>query len=240
MKVVRVLKYMLIGCGMLLSAAPVFSAALHEPEYDQVTDPSLPRVLIIGDSISMGYTPVVRALLTDRVNVHRPNANCGATFIGLRDLDKWLDGRKWDVIHFNHGVHDLRYCFGGDPYKMGSDDIGFPTAETGAPRTSLADYEKNLRELVGRLKTTGAKLIWGNTTPIEKYFRGYDPVLVPQYNAVAARVMKENGVCINDLNAVVTADQAALQAPDGVHCNTKGSLKLAEQVAAAIEQQLAR
>jgi acyl-CoA thioesterase-1 len=240
MKVVRVLKPMLIGCGMLLSALPVFSAAVLDPEYDKVGDSSLPRVLIIGDSISMGYTPVVRALLTDRVNVHRPNANCGATFIGLRDLDKWLDGRKWDVIHFNYGVHDLRYCFDGDPYKMGDDTVGFPTSETGAPRTSLADYEKNLRELVGRLKATGAKLIWGNTTPIAKYYRGYDPVLVPQYNAAAERVMKECGVLINDLNAVVAVDQAALQAPDGVHCNTKGSLKLAEQVAAAIEQQLVR
>jgi acyl-CoA thioesterase-1 len=209
-----------------------------DPEYDKVGDPALPRVLIIGDSISMGYTPVVRALLTDRVNVHRPIANCGGTFIGLRNLDKWLDGRKWDVIHLNHGVHDLRYCFDGDLYKLGNEEIGFPTAETGAPRTSLADYEKNLRELIFRLNATGAILIWGSTTPIAKYYRGYDPVLVPQYNAAAERVMKENGILINDLNSVVAADPAALQAPDGIHCNTKGSLKLAEQVAVAIEKQL--
>jgi hypothetical protein len=92
-----------------LAACSVIAAdrAVHQPGYDEVGDPSLPRVLLIGDSISMGYTPGVRALLADQVNVHRPAANCGATFIGLRDLDKWLNGKTWDIIHFNFGVHDL-------------------------------------------------------------------------------------------------------------------------------------
>lgn len=216
------------------ATGPQVSAAVHEPEYDEVADPALPRVLIIGDSISIGYTPEVREFLADRVNVHSPAANCGATFIGLRDLSKWLAGKKWDVIHFNFGLHDLRYCFDGDPYKM-EDEMGrFPTAETGSPRTSLADYENNLRVIVEKLKATGAALIWASTTPIGQYYHGYDPVVVKHYNAAAARVMTEMNVTINDLNAAMSEDLATLQDPDHVHFNQLGRRRQAEEVAQAI------
>lgn len=199
---------------------------------------TLPRILIIGDSVSMGYTKGVVQLLEGKADVQRPDANCGATFIGLRDLDKWLGGEKWDVIHFNFGLHDLRYCFNNDPYQMKNEAGEFPTAETGAPRTPIADYEANLRELVGRLKATGALLIWGNTTPVSAYHNGYEPALVVEYNAVAARVMQESGVTINDLNSVIAADVANLHGNDHVHPNYKGARELAKVVASAIEEAL--
>ena len=69
----------------------------------------LPRVLIIGDSISIGYTLPVRKLLDGRANVHRAAANCGPTTRGLESLDAWLGDKPWDVIHFNWGLHDLKY-----------------------------------------------------------------------------------------------------------------------------------
>jgi len=194
----------------------------------------LPRILIIGDSVSMGYTKGVVQLLEGKADVQRPDANCGATFIGLRDLDKWLDGRSWDVIHFNFGLHDLRYCFNSDPYQMKNAAGEFPTAETGAPRTPIGAYEANLRQLVGRLKATGARLIWGNTTPVGQYHNGYEPALVDAYNRVAARVMEEEGVAVNDLNAVIAANIRDLHGNDHVHPNYKGARELAKAVAAAV------
>lgn len=69
----------------------------------------LPRVLLIGDSISMGYTLEVRERLKGVANVHRPPQNCGDSATGLKQLDRWLGTGTWDVIHFNFGLHDLKY-----------------------------------------------------------------------------------------------------------------------------------
>ena len=69
----------------------------------------LPRVLLIGDSISIGYTVPARDALRGEANVHRPLTNCGPTTRGLESLSQWLGDTDWDVIHFNWGLHDLKY-----------------------------------------------------------------------------------------------------------------------------------
>ena len=70
---------------------------------------NLPKVFIIGDSISIGYTQDVIHSLQDRAFVSRAKANCGDTNRGLSALDTWLGDTKWDLIHFNWGLHDLCY-----------------------------------------------------------------------------------------------------------------------------------
>ena len=64
-------------------------------------DQALPNVLILGDSISIGYTRQVREGLKGQANVIRPNANCGDTRHGLAQIETWLGDGKWQVIHFN-------------------------------------------------------------------------------------------------------------------------------------------
>ena len=92
---------------------PIYKAGrVHgsEQAWDYVTDdPKLPRVLLIGDSVSRGYTLAARHALAGRVNVHRAPENCGSTANGVKKLDIWLGDGKWDVIHFNFGLHDLKY-----------------------------------------------------------------------------------------------------------------------------------
>lgn len=185
--------------------------------------PGLPRVLIIGDSISMGYTGPVRELLKDKANVHRIPANGGPTINTLRNIEKWLGDGKWDVIHFNWGIHDLKIM------------------PDGKRQVEPADYEKNLRTLVARLKTTGAQLIWATTTPIPDGELNPPRAFgkVPEYNAIAEKVMSENGVPIDDLNAAITPRIAELQNPKDVHFKTAGSAFLAKEVAASIEKALA-
>ncbi len=106
-----------------------------------------------------------------------------------------LDG-GWDVIHFNFGVWDQQFVDPKNPNKRGEPGQG-------VIRTPIADYERNLRTIVARLKQTGATLIWASTTPIllgsaPAYVGGAE---VDRYNAVAAKLMAENGVLVNDLNA---------------------------------------
>ncbi|MDG1895949.1 MAG: hypothetical protein P8J37_13670 [Fuerstiella sp.] len=120
----------------------------------------LPRVLLIGDSISIGYTVPVRELLKGKANVHRPLTNCGPTTKGVTEIKKWLGDGKWNVIHFNFGLHDLKY--------MGpkGQNLADPNADGSHQQVPPVEYEANLRKLVAVLKNTDAKLIWRSTTPV--------------------------------------------------------------------------
>ncbi len=185
--------------------------------------PGLPRVLLIGDSISMGYTLPVRKLLEGKANVHRIPVNGGPTKNGVANIDKWLGNGKWDVIHFNWGIHDLKYM---------------PDTKR---QVEPEDYEKNLRTLVTKLKGTGAKLIWASTTPIPD--GDLNPPRrfgqVKEYNDIAAKVMSDNGVRTNDLNAHITPEFDRLHTPKDLHYTREGSEFLAKKVAAEIENTLA-
>lgn len=208
----------------LAAAEPLAPAPTEPPDpLAQVEDtPGFPRVLLIGDSISIGYTPPVRELLAGKANIHRPTENCGPTSRGIAKLDDWLGEGRWDVIHFNFGLHDIR--------RM----------DQGVPQVPPDAYEKNLRAIVARLRQTEAKLIWASTTPVPFGLQNpprisYD---VPWYNAIAEKVMKENDVPINDLYSFVLPRMPELQRPQNVHFTDHGSRALAGEVAAAILREL--
>ena len=162
----------LLACASLAFAADTpatKSAPTVAKEFAPIVDdPKLPRVLIIGDSVSVAYTLDVRKNLAGVANVHRIAANGGSTRTALGEygLIRWLKpGEKWDVIHFNEGLHDLSYRFPDDRDKNDKGEYASPT-NGGRPNVSLEQYEKNLRLIVARLKQTGAKLIFGSTTPV--------------------------------------------------------------------------
>lgn len=204
------------------------------PAMAPITDtPGLPRVLLIGDSISIGYTLPVRQALQGTANVHRPNTNCGPTSNGVKSLDEWLGQGRWDVIHFNWGLHDLKY--------MGPD--GSNLAEPGDPKNHQqvppAEYAANLRQLVARLKRTGAKLIWRNTTPIPNGSAGRVVADAEKYNAIAAEIMREEQIPIHDLYAFVLPKQAEIMLPANVHFTPDGYQQLGQDVARVITAALA-
>ncbi|MDF1816890.1 MAG: SGNH/GDSL hydrolase family protein [Verrucomicrobiales bacterium] len=175
-------------------------------------DPALPRVLLIGDSVSRGYTQAVRKEMAGEANVHRAPANCGPSATGLKKLDIWLGNGKWDVIHFNFGIHDRK--------------------------TPLPDYEKRLDEIVTRLKATGATVIWASTTPIPTDWKEGPEMAraIVDRNEAAARVMKQHDVVINDLFAAISPHIVDLQNPADVHFGSKGYSFLGGKVAEAIRK----
>ncbi len=196
-------------------------------------DPQLPRVLLIGDSISIGYTVPVRSLLQGEANVLRPRTNCGPTIRGLEQIDTWLGDGKWDVIHFNWGLHDLKF--------MGSDgqNLADPAASTSKRQVPPEEYEANLRKLVARLKKTGAALIWCSTTPVPQGAKGRLVGDEVAYNKIAAKVMEENQVATNDLYAFALPKLEKIQRKADVHYTPEGSQALAEQVVKTIREALA-
>lgn len=204
---------------------PTAPAAKAEPQPAllAVEDvPGLPRVLLIGDSISIGYTLPVRALLKGKANVHRIPANGGTTARTLENLGQWLGEKKWDVIHANWGLHDLRIM------------------EDGAHQVGLADYEKNLDQIARRLKQAATHVIFATTTPVPegKVSPPRNPADVERYNEVAIRVMRRHGVRVNDLYAAVLPRLKEFQRPVNVHFTDEGSAFLAAQVALEISKLL--
>lgn len=199
--------------------APAEGGAKKKAAQPPVKDvPGLPRVLIIGDSISMGYTQPVRKLLEGKANLHRIPQNGGPSKQGVAKIDAWLGTGKWDVIHFNHGIHDAKVM------------------PDGKHQGELPEYEANLRTIVAKLKATGAKLIFALTTPIPpsplKGGRNFGDE--KQYNAVATKVMTENGIAINDLHSYMLPRFKELQLPDDLHYKPEGYDFLAARVAEAI------
>ncbi len=206
-----------------------------QPAFAQVEEEvGLPRVLLIGDSISMGYTIPVRKLLAGKANVLRPSTNCGPSSRGVKSMDDWLGTGKWDVVHFNFGLHDIVF-YNADGSKRAE------PSEAGARHQVLAnDYEKNLRTIVARLKMTGAELVWCSTTPVPNGAAGRVADEATQYNAIAEQVMRDNGVTINDLHAFALPKLNDIQQPKNVHFTPAGSASLAKQVAKAIEEAMAK
>lgn len=186
----------------------------------------LPQALIIGDSISIGYTPYVQELLAGRVVVEHHEGNAGHTGNGLNRIEEWIGNTKWDVIHFNWGLHDLCYRHPDSKVYGNRDKV------KGTLTTTLSQYENNLEKLVVRLKETDAKLIWARTTVVPEGEAGRKVGDDKKYNEIADKVMKKHGIIINDLYASTRAFPADLfPRPGDVHYTKEGYKKLARQIA---------
>jgi acyl-CoA thioesterase-1 len=195
------------------------------------------RVLILGDSISIGYTPFLKQILENEAVVVRPMKNekaaenCAGTDYGIKNIDRWLqlDGGAWDVIHFNFGLHDLKHVDAttGKNSKNANDPY----------QSNPEEYEKQLHEIVDKLQKTGAKLIFCTTTPVPNGCQPLRETTTPEiYNAVGKKIAKDHGIVINDLYAFALPQLSEIQRPADVHFSKKGSEILASQVAKSIRE----
>ena len=205
----------------------IFCGALRAAEE------SLPKVLIIGDSISIGYTKLVIDEMKGTAAVSRPKANCQDTRAGIKNIDKWLQGGPWKVIHFNWGLWDLCYR---NPEAKNQGNRDKVNGKIGVP---IEEYEKNLDTLVQRMKKTGATLIFASTTVVPENEAGRIVGDDVKYNQAAERVMKKNGVLIDDLYATSKKFGPELFVePGNVHYKPEGYAKLAKQVSGSIVEAL--
>lgn len=221
----------------LMFAFATNSATLfaQNPEAIQKVSPTLPKVVLLGDSIRLSYLATVKEELEGKALVVSPQANGGDTERTLKNLEAWAINQRPAVIHFNCGIHDTKKF-----------------AATGNYQVQPEQYEANLRKIVALLKEkTDAKLIFATSTPIlddraAEVRQGKDYALlndsIEKYNLIAKSVMTELQVPVNDLNQVLKDAPVPLEAlivADGVHMAPDAQKLLGKRVAEFVLQQMA-
>ncbi len=195
--------------------------------------PELPVVVLVGDSIRLGYGPIVAERLRGRARVVGSPENAGDSRNVLAHLDEWAIRDRPAVVHFNAGLHDIKL----DP-------------ASGSHQVELPEYRDNLRAILRRLgAATDARLVFATTTPVveSRRERGKRPEFllrnadVDAYNRAAREVAADSPIArVDDLHALVErVGPGAALGPDGVHFLEAASRALAEGVVASVEAALA-
>ena len=165
----------------------------------------LPRVLLVGDSICCGYEGNVRKILEGKVNVsYWASSYCVTSPNYLRLLAFHLDEAKYDVIHFNNGLHSLG--------------------------TRDADWEKGIKAAFAliRKKQPNAKLIWCASTPLKDSNK---TAKAKALNLIAAKEAARLGIMVNDLFALLDPLDRSKNWSDVYHHKPNLRAKEAEQIA---------
>ncbi|HEV3439156.1 MAG TPA: GDSL-type esterase/lipase family protein [Gemmata sp.] len=213
----------------VLLLLPTFAHGQQQPAQPK---PDLPKVLLLGDSIRMGYAPLVAKRLAGIAEVIDPKENGADTTYTLKMLDKWLEDGKAAIAHINCGLHDLKVDKNTNNFQVRPDE-----------------YERNLKAIVERLKR-GTKetprVIFATTTPIidklhaarKGDFDRFDAD-VKAYNEQAVEIMLKLDVPVDDLYRIVQdGDPAKMLGPDGTHYTAAGYERLADAVTDCIKRQL--
>ncbi len=187
------------------------------------------NVVLIGDSIRMGYQHYVQTELSGFAEVWGSEENGGSSQQVLEYLDGVIE-RAPDVVHINAGLHDLRRPFGST-----------------ANQVTLEDYYRNIRTITERIREgTTTRLIWATTTPLDEEwhnrvheelgdFRRF-AVDVNTYNEGLLDQARILELEVNDLNAVVVkSDPEKILDQDGVHFTDEGYAILGKAVADSIK-----
>jgi hypothetical protein len=232
----------------LCFAAGLGSAHAAECGSDRVEQSAdLPRVLIIGDSISIGYTPAVQRHLDGVAEViHAPGNNAYSAF-GLANASEWVGHGGWNVIYFNHGIWDVQLLEGkhlvrsltGRETRVGAPLANYATLyfSRWQRRTTPDEYIRNIEGLLDILEPAAAKVVFATTTPWTTY--GVETeALIQQNNASARTLMHRRGVLVDDLHALARENLSRWHSADGLHFNEQGNEGLGAAVAATITRAL--
>ena len=202
------------------------------------------NVLLIGDSIRMGYQARVTELLGDGVKVYAPGENCRYTKFTLWGMFAWMadwGDPKIDVVHWNTGIWDLHRC----------------TAD-GEVFTPLYEYLETNRRLAIQMESYTDRLIWATSIPGGRQLdeqkrthylteeQGKPSIFlcdatdvwnadIARYNAECSKMLRGRGIVINDLYSVIAGRTDELLGDDGVHPNGEGYELLAQKVAGEIK-----
>ncbi len=179
---------------------------------DETLSEDLPRVLLIGDSITHQYQQQVRELLKGKAYVDYISTSYGIDNPLYNNIIKgFYSNSKYDLVHFNHGLH--------------------------AWHLSTKSYKNRIDKLLKKLNCKNT--IIANSTVV--YLKGNKDInqgaqrVVEKRNSALEQIANENGYSFNDLHSVSRTIPPEFRTEDGIHYTEKGSIYLAKQVVEKIK-----
>ena len=175
------------------------------------------KIVLIGDSIRLGYDKFIRHAFSGVATVCSPDDNCMFAQYVLRFAQEWKNDGAWgddvDVVHWNAGLWDVLRLFGDEPL------------------TPLEFYGDTIKRVHKRLRLLfpKAKIIFATSTSVqeEKYNANFKRCNseINEYNRVAVNALKELDTDINDLYSI-TINAPDECRSDATHFNTEKGVKL--------------
>jgi hypothetical protein len=192
------------------------------------------KVLIIGDSISIGYTSFVKKELDNKAIITHNPGNAQHTGYGLENIENWIQHDDYDIIQFNWGLWDICYRNPDSKVQGNRDKIN------GKQTFTLEEYRKNLEKIVKILKEkTNARLIFVTTSYVPKEEAGRFEKDAVKYNKIAKQVMKQYSVQVNDIyKKSKTIHEKYGLGNDDVHYQTKGYEELGKEIASFLNTEI--
>ena len=151
-------------------------------------------IILIGDSIRMGYDKYIEKSLAGVAKVYYPEENCRFASYVLRYLHEWKSNGGWpndaDLVHWNAGLWDVLELFGDGPITT---------------KDAYADAISRIEKRI-RLLFPNAKQVFATSTTVDEAgygesFKRHNSI-IREYNAIAKKVLSSRDVVINDLEAL--------------------------------------
>jgi hypothetical protein len=179
------------------------------------------NLLLLGDSIRVGYCGFVKELLNGRADVFYPEDNCRFAQYTLRELQRWVaDYPEIDIVHWNNGLWDT---------SVNLFDDG------GKPFTCEEEYVENMLRVARELKKLAPRVIFATTTPVRPDYEYNDNEIIDRYNSILVPKLQAMELEINDLNALVKPHvYQYICDDDKIHLSKTGIDVCAKQVAESI------
>lgn len=204
---------------------------------------AMKSVMLIGDSIRLGYQSAVKNALAGEFEVWGMEDNCRFAKYTLNELGRMFEGFSKDsavavdnallmpgakasgdvvypdIIHFNCGLWDTSIV-----------------CEEDGPFTPVSEYMDYMAKILRELRKVTDKVIFATTTPVKPQNPNKKNEIITEYNRHIVEFMEREGVMINDLNALVTDNIDEFISADNIHLSEAGKTACAAQIADCIRK----
>lgn len=175
------------------------------------------KIVLIGDSIRMGYDKYVKEALSSVAEVYYPAENCRFSVNVLRFIHEWQSNGGWgddvDLVHWNAGLWDALELFGDEPLN---------------PISAYAQIVPRIHKRI-RMLFPKAKIVFATSTPVledkcHENFRRHNST-IKAYNKAAIDALDGTDTVINDLYGICASAPESYHS-DSVHYYTDEGTKL--------------